>query len=100
MLVASWSGIAMALGAAYRRGAASGTTALLAFAALLLDWAHRLWPPLERHRLAVALLLLQSRMNWSRAAHCQWRISWCSGRWPLTGFTVAYFIISQRDISR
>ena len=48
MLVASWSGIAMALGAAYRRGAASGTTALLAFAALLLDWAHRLWPPLDR----------------------------------------------------
>jgi hypothetical protein len=48
MLVASWSGVAMALGAAYRRGVASGTTGLLAFAALLLDWAHRLWASLDR----------------------------------------------------
>ena len=37
----------MAFGAACRRGVASATTALLAFAALLLDWAHRLWPPLD-----------------------------------------------------
>src|ERR1019366_242917 len=47
LLVMCWSGVAMALGAAGRRGVASATTALLAFGALLLDWAHRLWPALD-----------------------------------------------------
>jgi ABC-type transport system involved in multi-copper enzyme maturation permease subunit len=99
MLVASWSGIAMALGAAYRRGAASGTTALLAFAAMLLDWAHRLWPPLDR----IAWLSPFYYFNpydLVAGGRLQLENLLVLGAIAATGYTVAYFVISQRDISR
>jgi hypothetical protein len=38
----------MAFGDVCRPGAASTATSLLAFAGLFLDWAHRLWPALDR----------------------------------------------------
>jgi ABC-2 type transport system permease protein len=99
LLVASWSGVAMALGAGYRRGAASGTTALLAFAALLLDWAHRLWAPLD----CIAWLSPFFYFNpYELVAGGPLPVEnlVVLGAMALTGFTVAYFIISQRDISR
>ena len=99
MLVASWSGIAMALGAAYRRGAASGTTGLLAFAALLLDWAHRLWPPLDY----IAWLSPFFYFNpYELVAGGALQVENLLVLWAIamTGFIAAYFIISQRDISR
>ena len=99
MLVASWSGVAMALGAAYRRGAASGTTGLLAFAALLLDWAHRLWPPLDR----IAWLSPFFYFNpYELVAGGPLQVEnlLVLGAMAMTGFTVTYLIISQRDISR
>ena len=52
------------------------------------------------HRLAVALLLLQPVSNWSRAARCAVENLLVLWAMAMTGFTVAYFIISQRDISR
>ena len=99
MLVLSWSGVAMAFGAACRRGVAATATSLIAFAAMILDWAHRLWPALgfiarlspfyyfqpyglvagDRLRAADLLVLLAI---------------------SLTGYAVAYGIISRRDISR
>lgn len=99
MLVASWSGIAMALGAGYRRGAASGTTGLLAFAALLLDWAQRLWPALD----CIAWLSPFFYFNpYDLVAGSPLQVEnlLVLGAIAMTGFTVAYFIISQRDISR
>ena len=99
MLLLCWSGVAMALGAAYRRGPAGAASSLFAFAALLLDYAQKLWPPLERigwlspfryftpfelvmgNPLAVENLVVL-------------------GAIAMTGFTLAYFIISHRDISR
>jgi ABC-2 type transport system permease protein len=99
MLVVSWSGVAMALGAAYRRGVASGTTGLLAFAALLLDWAHRLWSPLDR----IAWLSPFYYFNpYDLVAGSPLPVDdlLVLGAIAATGYTVAYLIISQRDISR
>jgi len=99
MLVMSWSGVALALGAAYRRGVASAATSLLAFAALLLDWAHRLWPPLD----SIAWL---SPFNYFQpyelVAGDPLRLEnlLVLGAIATTGYTLAYLIISQRDISR
>jgi ABC-2 type transport system permease protein len=99
MLVLSWSGVAMAFGAACRRGVASATTSLLAFAAMLLDWAHRLWPPLD----SIAWLspfsyfrpyeLLAGEPLRPENLLVLWAIA-------MTGFIVAYLVISLRDISR
>ena len=98
-LVVCWSGIAMAVGAAYRRSVASATTALLAFGALLLDWAHRLWPALDR----IAWLSPFFYFNpYGLVAGSPLGLGdllvLCA--MTMTGFTVAYFIISRRDISR
>jgi ABC-2 type transport system permease protein len=99
MLVACWSGVALAFAAACRRGVAAAATSLLAFVAMLLDWANHLWPALhliawlspfsyfqpyglvagEPLHLANMLVLLAV---------------------TLTGYLVAYLIISRRDISR
>jgi hypothetical protein len=99
MLVASWSGIAMALGAAYRRGAASGTTALLAFAALLLDWAHRLWAPLERIAWLSPFFYFNP-YDLVGGGPLPVENLLVLGAMAATGYTVAYYLISQRDISR
>jgi hypothetical protein len=42
MLLLSWGGVAMAFDAACRHGVAGPTTALIAFAALLLDFEQKL----------------------------------------------------------
>ncbi len=99
LLVLCWSGVAMALGAARRRGVASTATALLAFAALLLDWADRLWPRLE-------CIAWVSPFRYFRPYELVAGDPLCLenllllGAIALTGFTVAYLLISQRDISR
>jgi ABC-type transport system involved in multi-copper enzyme maturation permease subunit len=99
MLLLSWSGVAMAFGAACRRSVAASVTSLLAFAALLLDFTQRLWPPLEpiawlspfRYFSAFELVMGDPLPVENLLV---------LGAIALTGFTVAYFIISQRDISR
>ena len=99
MLITCWSGIAMALGAACRRGVASAATSLLAFAALLLDGAHRLWPPLD----CIAWLSPFSYFNpYELVAGGPLQVEnlLVLGAIAATGYTVAYLIISQRDISR
>jgi ABC-type transport system involved in multi-copper enzyme maturation permease subunit len=99
MLLLCWGGVAMAFGAAYRRGVAGGTASLLAFAALLLDYAQKLWPPLERigwlspfRYFAPFELVMGSPLPVEDLL--------VLGAIALTGFTLAYLIISQRDISR
>lgn len=99
MLVVAWSGVAMAFGAAYRRGVASAVTSLLAFAALLLDWAHRLWPALDR----IAWLSPFSYFQpYELVAGDPLRPENLLVLWAIamTGYIVAYFKISVRDISR
>ena len=99
MLAVCWSGVALALATVYRRGVASATTSLLTFAAMLLDWAARLWPRLD----CVAWLspfhyfspyeLIDGTPLPLENLLVLWAIA-------LTGFTVAYFVMSQRDIVR
>ena len=99
MLVVCWSGVALALGAVYRRAVASTTTSLLVFGALILDWAHRLWPPLD----SIAWLspfyyfnpydLVGGNSLCLEDLLILWAIA-------MTGFTLAYLGMSQRDISR
>ena len=89
----------MALGAACRRGVASATTSLLAFGALLLDWAHRLWPALD----PIACLSPFFYFNpYELVAGRRLQVEnlLVLGAIAATGYTMAYFIISQRDISR
>ena len=99
MLVVSWSGVAMAFGAAYRRGVASATTSLLAFGALVLDWAHRLWPVLDRIAWLSPFFYFNPYELVAGSPLCleNLLVLWAMA---MTGFTVAYLIISQRDISR
>jgi hypothetical protein len=98
-LLACWSGVAMAFGAAYRRGVASAITALVAFAALILDWAHRAWPPLDwidylsPFRYFSPYELVAGRPLQVENLLVLWAIT-------ATGYTLAYLILSQRDISR
>jgi hypothetical protein len=99
MLVVSWSGVAMAFGAAFRRGVASGATSLLAFAALLLDWAHRLWPSLDRVAWVSPFYYFQP---YELVAGDPLRPENLLVLWAMamSGYVVAYLVISLRDISR
>ncbi len=99
ILVVSWSGVAMALGAACRRGAASAATGLLVFAAMLLDWAHRLWPPLDR----IAWLSPFYYFNpyeLVAGGPLQTANLLVLGGIATTGYAAAYLVISRKDISR
>lgn len=99
MLVVAWSGVAMAFGAACRRGVASTVTSLLAFAGLLLDWAHRLWPALGR----IAWLSPFSYFQpYELVAGDPLRPENLLILWAvtMTGYVAAYLMISLRDISR
>jgi hypothetical protein len=98
-LVVCWSGVATALGATYRRGVAAATTSLLAFAALLLDWAHRLWPALDPiARLSPFFYFNPYELVAGRPLRLENLLVLCAI--ATTGYTAAYFRISQRDISR
>ena len=99
MLVMSWSGVALALGAAYRRSAASAATSLLAFAALLLDWAHRLWPPLDCIAWLSPFFYFRP---YELVAGDPLRPENLLVLWAIatTGYIVAYLLFSQRDIAR
>ncbi len=99
MLLLCWGGVALAFGAAYRPGIARPAASLIAFTALLLDYAQKLWPALE----CVGWLspfcyftpfeLVMGDPLPVENLLVLWAIA-------MTGFALAYFIISQRDISR
>lgn len=98
LLMLCWGGVAMAFGAACRRSVASATTGLLALAALLLDLTGRLWPPADRiawlspFRYFIPFDLVMGTALPVENMLVLWAIA-------MTGFTVAYFLFSQRDIS-
>jgi ABC-2 type transport system permease protein len=98
-LLVCWSGVAMALGAAYRRAQAGAICGLLAFAALLLDYAQKLWAPLQRigwvspfRYFTPFELVMGDPLPVENLA-----VLLAIG---MTGFVMAYFTISERDISR
>jgi ABC-type transport system involved in multi-copper enzyme maturation permease subunit len=99
LLLASWGGVAMAFGAVCRRGVASATTGLLALAALLLEAFQQYWTVLE-------WLDLLSPFHYFDPFHIvmgqplaleKILVLWAIA---MTGFALAYYLISQRDISR
>ncbi len=99
LLMLCWSGIAMALGSVCRRSSASATTALLALATLLLDYVGRLWPPLERFAWLSPFryftpfdLVMGDPLPADNLL--------VLGAVALSGFVLAYFLFSQRDIAR
>ena len=99
MLLLCWSGVAMAFGAACRPGVARPAASLIAFAALLLDYAQKLWPALEcigwispfRYFTPFELVMGDPLPVENLLV---------LGAIAMTGFTLAYSIISHRDISR
>ena len=99
MLLVCWSGVAMAFGAACRRGVASATTALIAFLALVLDWAHRAWPPLNWLDWLSPFRYF-SPYDLVAGGRLQMENLLVLGAIATTGYILAYLIIWQRDISR
>jgi hypothetical protein len=99
MLLLSWGGVAMAFGAACRPGVARPAASLIAFAALLLDYAQKLWPALE----CVGWLspfCYFTPFELVMGDPLPVENLMVLGAIALTGFTLAYSIMSQRDISR
>jgi ABC-2 type transport system permease protein len=98
LLMLCWSGIAMALGAVCRRSVAGATTGLLALATFLLDYVGRLWPPADRlawlspFRYFIPFDLVMGNPLPAENILVLWAIA-------MTGFTMAYFLYTQRDIS-
>src|SRR6266545_4335944 len=98
MLRLCWSSVALALAAACRRSVASATTGLLALAALLLDLTARLWPAAEPFawlspfRYFIPFDLVMGTALPVENILVLWAIA-------MSGFTVAYLLFSQRDIS-
>lgn len=99
MLMLCWSGIAMALGSGLRRGTAGATTALLAFAMLILDYAQQLWQPLERVGWVSPFRYFRpfELVMGDPLPVDHLLVLWAIG---MTGFVLSYLILSQRDISR
>jgi ABC-2 type transport system permease protein len=99
LLTLCWSGIAMAFGAACRRSVAGATTGLLALFTLLLDLVRSMWPPAEHFawlspfHYFVPFDVVMGRPLPMENLVVLWAIA-------MTGFTAAYFLFSQRDISR
>jgi hypothetical protein len=97
-LMLCWGGVALALGAACRRTVASAVTGLLALASLLLDLTGRLWPPAERFawlspfRYFIPFDLVMGTALPIENVIVLWAIA-------MTGFVLAYYFFSQRDIS-
>ena len=98
LLMLCWGGVAMAFAAACRRSVASAVTGLLALAALLLDLTGRLWPPadpiawLSPFRYFIPFDIVMGSALPVANMLVLWAIA-------MTGFTLAYFLFSQRDIS-
>ena len=98
LLLLCWGGIAMAFGAVYRRSVAGATAGLLALAALILDYAGRLWAPAERFawlspfRYFIPFDLVMGNPLPVENVLVLWATA-------MTGFTMAYFLFTQRDIS-
>jgi len=98
MLMLCWSSVALALAATCRRSVASATTGLLALAALLLDLTARLWPAAEPFawlspfRYFIPFDLVMGSALPVENILVLWAIA-------MSGFTVAYLLFSQRDIS-
>jgi len=98
LLLLCWGGVAMALGAVYRRSVASATTGLLALATLLLDITGSMWLPAKRfgwlspfHYFIPFNLVMGDDLPLTNML-VLWAIT-------MAGFVIAYFLFSQRDIS-
>jgi hypothetical protein len=97
--VICWSGVAMVFGAAWRRGPAATATSLIAFASLILDWAHRLWPPLDRIAWLSPFYYFEP-YGLVAGEPLQPENLLILFAIALSGYIVAYFVMSQRDIAR
>jgi len=99
LLTFCWGGIATAFGAACRRSVAGAATGLLALFTLLLDLVQSIWSPgesvawLSPFHYFVPFEIVMGRPLPAENLIVLWAIA-------MTGFTAAYFLFSQRDISR
>ena len=98
LLLLCWGGVALALGSICRRTVASAVTGLMALVSLLLDLAGRLWPPADKvawlspFRYFIPFDLVMGTELPVENAIVLWAIA-------MTGFTLAYFLFSQRDVA-
>jgi len=98
LLMLCWGGVAMAFAAVCRRAVASAVTGLLALAALLLDLTGRLWPPADKvawlspFRYFIPFDIVTGAKLPIENMLVLWAIA-------MSGFIVAYYLFSQRDIS-
>ena len=98
LLMLCWGGIAMGLGAVCRRSVAGAITGLLALATFLLDYVGRLWQPADRFawlspfRYFIPFDLVMGNPLPAENVLVLLAIA-------LSGFTMAYLLFTQRDIS-
>jgi ABC-2 type transport system permease protein len=99
LLSLCWGGIATAFGAACRRSVAAAATGLLALFMLLLDLVRSIWSPAEHvawlspFHYFIPFDVIMGRSLPAENLLVLWAIA-------MTGFIIAYFLFSQRDISR
>jgi ABC-2 type transport system permease protein len=99
LLLLCWGGVAMAFAAAGRRTVASATTGLLALISLLLDITGRLWQPanaLARFSPFRYFIPFDIVMGSPLPVENILVLSTIA----ITGFVLAYYFFSQRDICR
>jgi ABC-2 type transport system permease protein len=98
-LMLCWSGIAMAIGsAARRRAVAGGVSGLLALTAFLLDYLARAWTPAEKFGW-LSPFRYYSPLEMILGDPLPWKNVLILAAVAATGFALAYFFYSRRDIS-
>jgi len=99
LLALAWSGVALAFGAACRRGVAASATSLIAFAALIVDWGHRVWAPLG-HVVWLSPFYYFEPYELVAGTPLRWSKLLVLAGIALAGWLAAYGIIQRRDIAR
>jgi ABC-2 type transport system permease protein len=99
LLMLCWGGVAMAFASACRRSVASSITGLLAFASLLLDIIAGSWRPARSiDWLSPFHYFIPFDIVMGNSLRLQSIL--VLGGTAVTGFVLAYFFFSRRDISR
>jgi ABC-2 type transport system permease protein len=98
ILMLCWGGIALALSSvSRRRGVAGSTAGLLALSLYLLDYVARVWKPAETVRW-LSPFMYYSPLDRVLGARIPSHHLWVLSGIALTGFALAYFFLSRRDL--
>ena len=98
LLILCWSGIALAIGSATRRGFAGGCTAVLALTSFLLDYVGRLWTPAATLG-KLSPFRYYTPFDMVVGAGLPLKNVLVLGSIAAVGYATAYLLFSRRDLS-